>query len=1106
MAAPASHPGGDTPDTSTFRCADTLLFRAAPRAPEPPGARDEPGEPGEPGDQESDLRAHLRTAASDARLREAVSLASPSLSRTLDAVLAGEPVRIKQLRRAVRALARYRLRMSGRVTPFGTMAGVAAIGFAEAPKVVWGERHRKAARPDMGWLTEVVARLEREPAVLRRLRVTANDLCFRRGGRLVVPYVPAPGAGVRPAAQEVSVRAGEVVLRVVERAAPPVRFADLLTELVAAYPGVAAATVERLLIDLIGSEVLLTELRPPLDGPDPLGHVLVLLAPRPTARPTAEPLPAPVAEVVTELASIHRELATYAAAPLGSGLAARDAAIRRMAALHPSDHLLQVDLGLDVDVRLPPAVRAEVERAAEALWRLAAARPGPAHLRQYHEDFLERYGAGRAVPLKEVLDPDTGLGGPAGYRLPATARTLRATPADPKGPGPKDQDRLLTELAQEASVNGEREIVLDDALLERLAADGGEAPPPPSFEILAQLLADTPEALADGDFRLVVTGGARTAGAHAGRFGFVLGDDDAHVTELVRQVPAAAPGAVTAQMRFPPPRGETANVALVPRRLEHTITLGAFADRSDGAARTGGTGGTDLGVSDLAVVADVHRLAVVAPRLGREVVPVVPSMLATVWHAPNAARFLHEVSENGLPAWPRWRWGAADTLPYLPRVRRGRTVLTLARWRPTDPALQDRATAPDDWERRFDAWRSRWRVPDLVESVNGDNRIALDLRRPFHRALLRDEWLRRPGGVVQELPTSCGHGSGWLADGPSEPSGRVNEIAFPLIRADRQTGGLPSPGSQVRPMSMPKSMPMPTPTPTPTPMLMSMPVPEPRRVRTAHGPGSQWLYAKVYCSAERQDEILAQWLPRLLAGLPGAVDRWFYLRYRDPDAHLRLRFHGDPAELSGSLLPRLGAWSDRLAAEGLGGRLVLDTYEPELERYGGPAAATAAERAFQADSIACLAQAELLDKGELALDRTVLTALGHVDLACRVAGTPEGVRHLIDRPAHPGAAEPSRAAKDLARELIDPLGDWEQLRGLPGGPALLACWERRAPALSAYGRLLRELGAAGFGPLDALLHMHHNRLTGIDRPAEERSFALAAVALRSRLVRARAGR
>ncbi|WP_371501642.1 lantibiotic dehydratase [Kitasatospora sp. NBC_00374] len=1066
MEAPATPRGGTAPGPSTFRCADTPLFRAAVRPTRP--AEDSgttagtgPADTDDTGTEEA-LRARLAAAAADAPLREAVALASPSLSRILDRVVAGAPVRAKQLRRAVRAVARYRLRMSGRATPFGTMAGVAAIGFADAPEVRWGERHVKAVRPDMGWLTEVVAGLEREPAVLRLLRVTANDLCFVRGGRLVVPYVPSPGAGARPAAQEVSVRAGEVVLRVLERAARPVPFGELHRHLLDAYPGAAPGTVERLLADLVGAEVLLTELRPPTEAAEPLGHVLALLAPGTAV------LPPRVAGTVDELSSIQDELAQYAATPLGSGRAARNAATGRMHRLHPAEHLVQVDLGLDVDVRLPPVVRAEVEQAAEALWRLSAHRPGPAHLRQYHEDFLERYGAGRAVPLTELLDPDLGLGGPAGYRLPVTARQLRA-----EGGEPGAQDRLLTTLAQEASIIGAPELVLDDDLLDRLTAaepGGPEPAPPASFEILAQLLADSPEGLADGAFRLVITGGARTAGAHAGRFGRVLGTADDLVTAVVRDLPTTDPDAVKAQLCFPPPRGATANVAMVPRRLPHTIVLAAFADRTDA---------TVLGVSDLAVVADVRRLAVVAPRLGREVVPVVPSMLATMWHAPNAARFLHEITQHGGPAWPRWRWGTADTLPYLPRVRRGRTVLSPARWRPTDPSLQDRATGADAWERRFAAWRERWRVPDEVESVNGDNRIALDLRRPFHRALLRDEWLRRPGAVLQELPTGCGHGTGWLAAGPREPAGRTNEIAFPLLRRHAAT-------PPARPLRYP----------------------EPRRERTAHGPGSDWLYGKVYCSPERQDEILTHRLPRLLDGLDGLVRRWFFLRYRDPDAHLRLRIHGDPAVLAAQVLPGLNTWSDALVTAGLAGRLTLDTYEPELERYGGAQARAAAEAAFEADSAACLAQLALLDRRELDLERTVLAAAGYVDLACRVAGPEQGVRHLLARARPPGAAEPDREAKDLARELIDPFGGWDRLRARPGGPALAACWERRAPALTAYGDRLRALdgGSGAAGALDALLHLHHNRLVGIDRPAEERAFALAAVALRSRLDRGRAAR
>src|SRR5439155_836925 len=74
---------------------------------------------------------------------------------------------------------------------------------------------------------------------------------------------------------------------------------------------------------------------------------------------------------------------------------------------------------------------------------------------------------------------------------------------------------------------------------------------------------------------------------------------------------------------------------------------------------------------------------------------------------------------------------------------------------------------------------------------------------------------------------------------------------------------------------------------------------------------------------------------------------------------------------------------------------------------------------------------------------------------------------------------------------------WAGLAAEPGGAGVLAAWRQRAAAVRAYGGLTRKLAAAGelTARVDALvgavLHMHHNRLVGIDRPAEERSYAIA---------------
>ncbi|MFI8941648.1 lantibiotic dehydratase C-terminal domain-containing protein [Streptomyces syringium] len=72
---------------------------------------------------------------------------------------------------------------------------------------------------------------------------------------------------------------------------------------------------------------------------------------------------------------------------------------------------------------------------------------------------------------------------------------------------------------------------------------------------------------------------------------------------------------------------------------------------------------------------------------------------------------------------------------------------------------------------------------------------------------------------------------------------------------------------------------------------------------------------------------------------------------------------------------------------------------------------------------------------------------------------------------------------------------------------MLRAWELRGPAVAAYGARLRGLGEAAWAEGDAvltsLLHMHHNRLVGTARGAEEESLALAHLAVRAHIGRER---
>ena len=56
--------------------------------------------------------------------------------------------------------------------------------------------------------------------------------------------------------------------------------------------------------------------------------------------------------------------------------------------------------------------------------------------------------------------------------------------------------------------------------------------------------------------------------------------------------------------------------------------------------------------------------------------------------------------------------------------------------------------------------------------------------------------------------------------------------------------------------------------------------------------GDNWLYYKIYTGSRTSDMILLDIIKPLTESLlnDDVIDKWFFIRYNDPDAHIRLRF------------------------------------------------------------------------------------------------------------------------------------------------------------------------------------------------------------------------
>jgi thiopeptide-type bacteriocin biosynthesis protein len=264
------------------------------------------------------------------------------------------------------------------------------------------------------------------------------------------------------------------------------------------------------------------------------------------------------------------------------------------------------------------------------------------------------------------------------------------------------------------------------------------------------------------------------------------------------------------------------------------------------------------------------------------------------------------------------------------------------------------------------------------------------------------------------------------------------------------------------------------------------------RTRRTFAPGDEWLYAKLYCGTGIGDHVLRSVVEPLAraAMASGAARQWFFLRYSDPDPHVRVRLRGEPDRLRSEVLPLLTRLAAPLLQNGALSRVQLDTYQREIERYGGDAGIELSERLFHHDSEAAVA---ILLKGApqggpdserplyaLAGIDTLLAAFGlsvaeRLSFAQEASQSPSGVHR------HAGGEWFRRRRKDLDAVFSR----------AAAGVWLHDALARRSRGLSEVAAQLREREAAGAltCPLSGLLisytHMHVNRLLRPDDAVRE---------------------
>jgi lantibiotic biosynthesis protein len=764
-----------------------------------------------------------------------------------------------------------------------------------------------------------------------------------------------------------------------------------------------------------------------------------------------------LAEAIPPLAAAREELARIDA----SGLGIPPDRYRRVAARLDGliekprlDHMFHVDLRKgSPDALLGTDIVEEIRRGTDLLRRVGSAGDDE-RLQRFVERFRERY-EGRSVPLLEALDPDVGVGfdddaGGAAQPLEGLGGGRSRPPMAEWG---RREEHLLRRLL-ETQAAGSQELVLGARDLELL--ERRDAPPlADACAAIAVVAAPSEPDLARGRFRVLLLSVQGPSGATLlGRFCDADERLRASVEEHLRAEEALDPEAVYAEIVHLP-RAVDVNVVARPVLREYEIAC---------LGRPGAPPSRRLTLDDLVIAVEEGRVVVSSRRLGRRVVPRLTSAHNHRWRGVAAYRFLCQLIAQGSAGGFDF-WGPLAAAPWLPRVRRGRVVLQRAQWQ----LSLDELEAIEDKDKAFrdiQAWRALRSVPRFALLITDGPELPVD----FDNVLSVDalaHTLRSQGyaTLVEMYP------------GPDElcargPEGAfVHQLVVPFVR------------QEPRPAVAPRRTP-------------------PRRVTRTFPPGSEWLYARVYVGRTTADAILSTEVAPLVRGLlaSGAADSWFFLRYADPEFHLRIRFHGDVERLIREARPRVEEVGARLLEQGVAWRIEFGTYEREVERYGGSEAIELAERIFCVDSDAVLAILPLLEPGRRGQEERWRIALcgAHlllVDLGLDIDDRLMLVRRraaeiAADRGWSDGArgriGRRFRQERALLEQLLEP--ESATKTGLELGLAVLG---ERSSAIEPLGVELARLEGRGrlttslSDVAASLVHMHLNRLLRGDNTAQE---------------------
>ena len=858
--------------------------------------------------------------------KESIYLASPVLYDELIKWHRGELKEEKEVEKLIISLYKYYSRMQSRCTPYGLFAGCSTGQWSDKNEISLSDVTPRDTRLDMNYLCALAQKLNAHPVILPVLLFYPNNSIYAFGGAL--RYIEYRYINNRRVHQITSVDDSDILQLILNKAKQGAKITELATLLLSddinEDGDITIEAAEEFVKELIDSQILVSELEPAVTGDEFIYQIIQ------TLKKLNASLNNPEVNSIIQLLEKTEEQIKTIDTKIGNDVDAYRTIYEQLKALNTTieeNQLFQTDLyKKTASSVLNVSIQKQLQETIVFLNKFFPNGEN-GNLKKFRENYYKQYET-TELPLLEVLDTETGIG----YISKDTSGVNHLLD-DMFIPGAQQQSyeirwnrpqEILHERLFNAAKTNEYSITLTDEDLKKM--DNSSKSLPDTFPIMFRLI--------DHEKIYFQSCGGSSAANLLGRFAH--GSDEIHsiIKDITTREQEINNDKILAEIVHLP-ESRIGNILLRPVLRNYEIPyLGKSALPLE----------NQLPLEDLMVSVRNERIILRSKRLNKEIIPRLSSAHNFSFNALPAYQFLCDLQTQYFEKpGVGFNWGSlSNNFKFLPRAEYKGVILERAKWQLAKDdfkiLLEDKK---DDYPKQVNEWLKQWNIPQYVVLVDSDNELLVNFDDAMSLKMFVSAIKKRDRITLEEFLFDTTN----LLVKDNSKNGYTNEFIAVLLKDKivKEEAYQPVAATKNKTVKFEED------------------------VQRDFSIGSEWLYYKLYCGVKTGDKLLANIIKPLTEELleNKLINEFFFIRYSDPDLHIRLRFLIKDETKLGDVIITVNKYLQSYLKEGLITKVQTDSYKRELERYGANSI-TLAESFFFIDSVATLNLLSLIegDTGE----------------------------------------------------------------------------------------------------------------------------------------------